>query len=152
MPPLLGHAALQPQVQVGRHQDGAAPAPRDQGPLAGDGLDGAFGMLSLDWRVNVVEDQSLLNRSRPTAALCGDSTRLREATGWRPEFTFQALVRDMVETELARTSHHNRVPASLGAALGQQNRGRTNLSTPTPAEQSVNRSGRGQIHPSPVLL
>ena len=67
-----------------------------------DWLDRAFGMLSLDWRVHVIEDQSLLNRSRPAAALCGDSTRLRQATGWRPEFTFQALVRDMVETELAR--------------------------------------------------
>ena len=67
-----------------------------------DWLDDAFGMLSLDWRVNVVEDQGLLNRSRPTAVLCGDSARLRRATGWRPEFTFQALVRDMVRTELAR--------------------------------------------------
>jgi GDPmannose 4,6-dehydratase len=67
-----------------------------------DWLDDAFGMLSLDWRVSVVEDQSLLNRGRPAAVLCGDSTRLRRATGWRPEFTFQALVRDMVRTELAR--------------------------------------------------
>lgn len=67
-----------------------------------DWLDEAFEMLSLDCRVTVAEDQSLLNRSRPTAVLCGDSTRLRQATGWRPEFTFQALVRDMVRTELAR--------------------------------------------------
>lgn len=67
-----------------------------------DWLDEAFGMLSLDWRLTVIEDQSLLNRSRPSAILCGDSTRLRQATGWRPEFTFQALVRDMVTAELAR--------------------------------------------------
>jgi GDPmannose 4,6-dehydratase len=67
-----------------------------------DWLDEAFGMVSLDWRAAVVEDRSLLSRGRPTTALCGDSTRLRQATSWRPKFTFQAMVRDMVKSELAR--------------------------------------------------
>ena len=67
-----------------------------------DWLDEAFGMLSLDWRAAVVEDRSLLSRTRATTALCGDSTRLRRATGWQPEFIFQAMVRDMVKSDLAR--------------------------------------------------
>jgi GDPmannose 4,6-dehydratase len=66
-----------------------------------DWLDEAFGLLSIEWRGSVVEDRSVVNRLL-SGSLCGDSAKLRKKTGWRPEFTFQALVRDMVESELQR--------------------------------------------------
>jgi GDP-D-mannose dehydratase len=62
-----------------------------------DWLEEAFGMFNLDWREFVVEDRSLIVRDRPASVLCGDSSRLRSATGWHPEFDFRALVRDLVQ-------------------------------------------------------
>ena len=67
-----------------------------------DWLDEAFNTFSQDWRAVVSEHPYLLNSSRPTVILRGDASRLNRATGWRPEFTFHALVRDMIEKELAR--------------------------------------------------
>ena len=67
-----------------------------------DWLDEAFTTFSQDWRAVVSERPYLLNSSRPAAVLCGDASRLNRATGWRCDFTFQALVRDMVDKELAR--------------------------------------------------
>jgi GDPmannose 4,6-dehydratase len=68
-----------------------------------DWLEEAFGIFSLDWRSIVVEDPALLNTARPAGVLCGDSSRLCSATGWRPSFTFREMVRDMVTCELSRT-------------------------------------------------
>jgi len=67
-----------------------------------DWLDAAFGAFSLDWRTAVSERPGLLNRGRPTSALRGNSTRLRQATLWKPEFTFEAMVQDMINSELTR--------------------------------------------------
>jgi len=65
-----------------------------------DWLDEAFGLVCLDWHNTVHEDRCLL--SRPSFALCGDATRLRQNTNWQPEFTFKGLVQDMLNAELAR--------------------------------------------------
>jgi GDPmannose 4,6-dehydratase len=70
-----------------------------------DWLDEAFGIFSLDWHGTITENRDLLNPDRPSVPLCGDSSKLRQATGWRPDFTFQGLVRDMVESEWARQTH-----------------------------------------------
>lgn len=67
-----------------------------------DWLDEAFGIFSLDWHDAVIENPGLLNPDRPMAPLCGDSSKLRQATGWQPDFTFKGLVRDMVACEWAR--------------------------------------------------
>jgi GDPmannose 4,6-dehydratase len=67
-----------------------------------DWLDEAFGIFSLDWHNAVIEKPGLLNPDRPVAPLCGDSSKLRQVTGWRPDFTFPQLVGDMVESEWAR--------------------------------------------------
>jgi GDPmannose 4,6-dehydratase len=34
--------------------------------------------------------------------LCGDATKAKEKLGWVPEYTFDQLVDEMVEAELAR--------------------------------------------------
>lgn len=66
----------------------------------GDWVRVAAEYLGLDWRRCVSEDQSLLRR--PSQELCGDFTRLHQATGWRPEVSFESMVRFMVDAALAR--------------------------------------------------
>ena len=84
------------------------PAPEDFVVATGqlhevrDWLEAAFGAFSLDWHTFVSERPGLLSRGRPTNALRGNSMRLREATRWQPEFTFEAMVQDMVNSELTR--------------------------------------------------
>jgi len=56
--------------------------------------------LGLDWQRCVFEDQSLLRR--PSQELCGDITRLHQATGWRPAVSFESMVGFMVDAALAR--------------------------------------------------
>ena len=54
----------------------------------------AFAVLGLDWRRHVETDTRLLNKvSYP---LRGDSTKLRDATGWSPSVTFTELVERLV--------------------------------------------------------
>ena len=55
----------------------------------------AFEALELDWRDHVTERSSVISKARVT--LCGDSTRLRRATGWRPTLTFQEMIRLLVK-------------------------------------------------------
>jgi GDP-D-mannose dehydratase len=57
----------------------------------------------------VETDSSLITKSRPAAALVGDSTKLRRRTGWAPSVTFADMVRLLVDAELRRTAtavHH----------------------------------------------
>ncbi len=60
----------------------------------------AFSTLDLDWRNHVTERPSVIPSSR--MALCGDSARLRRATGWRPTVSFQEMIRLLV-----RKAHEN---------------------------------------------
>lgn len=60
----------------------------------------AFAVAGLDYRRHVVETPGLLHRSSRRRPLCGDSRRLRTATGWRPKLSFDALVERMVRSEL----------------------------------------------------
>lgn len=55
----------------------------------------AFEALELDWRDHVTERSGVI--SKPRATLCGDSTRLRRATGWGPTVTFQEMIRLLVK-------------------------------------------------------
>jgi GDPmannose 4,6-dehydratase len=64
----------------------------------------AFAQLGIDWRKHIASEPSLLTRSTTRAALVGDSTKLRQATGWAPSVTFAEMVRLLVEAELERTS------------------------------------------------
>lgn len=60
----------------------------------------AFARLDLPWEPYVVEDPALLRAVQRPVPLCGDATRLREATGWRPEIGFTDMVGRMVAAEL----------------------------------------------------
>lgn len=55
----------------------------------------AFGALGLDWRQHVETDARLLNKT--SHPLCGDSAKLRAATGWSPGVTFREMVVRLVE-------------------------------------------------------
>ncbi len=70
----------------------------------GDFVSIAFAHLDLDWRRHVETDASLLTKSRPAAALVGDSSKLRRATGWAPSVSFADMVRLLVDAELRRTA------------------------------------------------
>jgi len=50
----------------------------------------AFGIVGVDWRAHVEESPSLVRAS--PATLIGDSTKLRERTGWAPTVGFEQLV------------------------------------------------------------
>jgi GDPmannose 4,6-dehydratase len=62
-------------------------------------LDCAAALLDLDWRRVVEQDPRYL---RPTEVdfLQGDSSKARQALGWRPELTFENLVRRMIDHDL----------------------------------------------------
>jgi GDPmannose 4,6-dehydratase len=80
-----------------------------QGHSVGDFVAVAFAHLEIDWRRHVETDSSLITKSRPAAALVGDSTKLRRRTGWAPSVTFADMVRLLVDAELRRTAtavHH----------------------------------------------
>lgn len=59
----------------------------------------AFAAAGLPWEPHVQEDPTLL-KGVPRPPLCGDASRLREASGWRPATGFDEMVRRMVAAEL----------------------------------------------------
>jgi GDPmannose 4,6-dehydratase len=61
----------------------------------------AFGCVGLDWQKHVKLDESL-RRPAEVDLLVGDASKARRQLGWRPEVTFQGLVRMMVEADLER--------------------------------------------------
>lgn len=56
-----------------------------------------FSCLDLDWRKHVEESPGILTRKR--VVLCGDSRKLRAATGWRPSISFQEMIPLLVEAK-----------------------------------------------------
>jgi GDPmannose 4,6-dehydratase len=50
----------------------------------------AFGHLGFDWREHIVETPSLLTRQR--TVLRGDSSKLRQCTGWEPTVDFPTMI------------------------------------------------------------
>ena len=58
-----------------------------------------FGHLGLDYQEYVTIDEKYF---RPTELtdLKGDSTKLRKILGWRPEYTFQSMIEEMVQARL----------------------------------------------------
>ena len=60
----------------------------------------AFDAVGLDWRKFVSEEGSIMAHRR--GGLVGDSSRLRQATGWTPTLNFQQMVQKLVaQTEAA---------------------------------------------------
>jgi GDPmannose 4,6-dehydratase len=60
----------------------------------------AFAAVDLDWERHVRRDPSLVRAPEPIA-LVGDPSRARERLGWQPDRSFEALVAEMVEADLA---------------------------------------------------
>lgn len=56
--------------------------------------------LGVAWEGRVVETSRLLTRS--SQDLCGDSTRLRESTGWAPAVSFRDMVGILADAAIAR--------------------------------------------------
>jgi GDPmannose 4,6-dehydratase len=58
-----------------------------------------FGLAGLDWKQYVKIDERYL-RPAEVNALCGDSTKIREKLGWKPEYNFEKLITEMYESDL----------------------------------------------------
>ena len=61
----------------------------------------AFGAVGLDYKAHVVEDAKMV-RPAEVKLLVADPTRAKTELQWRPRVTFDALVRMMVEADVAR--------------------------------------------------
>ena len=70
-------------------------------------LERAFLCAGLRWQ-NHVEHDARLERPTEVDLLLGDSRPIRKKLGWKPEFDFQGLIADMVESDilLARREAH----------------------------------------------
>ena len=60
----------------------------------------AFDHVGLDWQKHVVIDQRFF-RPAEVDLLIGDATKAQEQLGWKPEVTFEELIRMMVDADLA---------------------------------------------------
>lgn len=61
----------------------------------------AFSRVGLDWQDYVVQDEKFF-RPAEVDLLLGDSSKARSKLGWRPKFTFNQLVEEMVDADLER--------------------------------------------------
>jgi GDPmannose 4,6-dehydratase len=58
--------------------------------------DYVFSSLDLDWKEYVTQDQRYL-RPEELNNLKGDSTKLRQTTGWEPTYTFETMLDEMIQ-------------------------------------------------------
>ena len=65
-----------------------------------DFVESAFAIVDLSPKKYVKHDASLERPTEP-AKLVGSPTKIRRVLGWKPQTGFDALVREMVEAELA---------------------------------------------------
>jgi GDPmannose 4,6-dehydratase len=72
----------------------------------GDG-DGEVGVDARSGDAAVMVDQQFF-RPAEVNHLVGDATRARQKLGWRPEISFERMVREMVEADVARLREHAR--------------------------------------------
>jgi GDPmannose 4,6-dehydratase len=66
----------------------------------------AFGEVGLDYRDHVVQDEQFY-RPAEVESLIGDATRARTVLKWQPEYTFPALVKDMITHDVQTMSDRN---------------------------------------------
>ena len=60
----------------------------------------AFGHVGLNWQEHVVEDPALI-RPAEVDLLIGDAGKAHRELGWRPQMTFEQMVRTMVDADIA---------------------------------------------------
>src|SRR5206468_13114716 len=63
----------------------------------------AFRHVGLDWREHVEVDESLFRPAEVTT-LCGDASKARRVLGWKPQVSFDQLVRMMVDADVERVA------------------------------------------------
>jgi GDPmannose 4,6-dehydratase len=75
----------------------------------------AFGLVGLDWQKYVVVDRAYF-RPADVPDLCGDPSKARARLGWRPRISFEAMIREMLEADLAaaglKPDAHLRTPSA----------------------------------------
>jgi GDPmannose 4,6-dehydratase len=74
-------------------------------------LELAFEHLGMDYREYVETDPALL-RPAEVYHLLGDSSKARQELGWKPEVSFEDLVKMMVDEDLARLKGEAAIPAA----------------------------------------
>lgn len=67
----------------------------------GEFVDIVFETLGLDPRSYVSENPALLKKAEKSRQLIGDASKLMKLTDWRPTKSFEDLVRELVDSELA---------------------------------------------------
>ncbi len=70
-----------------------------------DLVETAFGHAGVDWQRYVTLDPALI-RPAEVDHLVGDSTKARRTLGWEPRVDFGALIRMMVDADIARLEGH----------------------------------------------
>jgi GDPmannose 4,6-dehydratase len=75
----------------------------------GELVEVAFGHAGLDWHKHVTIDPAFL-RPAEVDLLIGDASKARAELGWTPKVDFEALIRMMVDTDVARQSGSTSAP------------------------------------------
>jgi GDPmannose 4,6-dehydratase len=65
-----------------------------------DFVKAAFAVVEMDWEKYLEYDQSIERPTEPVM-LVGDASKIRQALGWKPTRSFEALVSEMVKSDLA---------------------------------------------------
>jgi GDPmannose 4,6-dehydratase len=73
-------------------------------------VENAFECVGLDWKKSVVEDPSFI-RPAEVDLLIGDASKARKKLGWKPDVSFQELVRRMVFADVQRLQNQQAVDA-----------------------------------------
>ena len=76
----------------------------------------AFDCVGLDYEKYVVVDPQFY-REAEKQTLCGDASLARSQLGWSPRYTFDMLVKEMVDEDLKRVRHDP--PPAPAAAVGK---------------------------------
>jgi GDPmannose 4,6-dehydratase len=72
----------------------------------------AFAGVGLDYRNHVVADERFY-RPAEVDLLVGDATKVREALGWRPDYTFEELIEEMIRVDLELAARSTDIAAPL---------------------------------------
>lgn len=71
-----------------------------QGRTVRQFVEAAFNAVGLDWRPYVRSDPEFWRASEPVP-LIGDASRIRTRLGWKPQRTFEQIVHEMADADLA---------------------------------------------------
>ncbi len=75
-----------------------------------------LGRLELNWEKHVVIDPRLL-RPEEVLNLKGDSSKLRQAVGWQPDYTFETMLDEMIDYWLAEVKPTIMSPKKTGTGI-----------------------------------